>query len=226
MTNVSRLWPAPGIEPVNHWGELAGKLGVVRPPAYILERPLLICLRGVRPFDEATHPMRSVAAYDDTGVFLHYDGAPMVFPMSSHAYQVNSKLSPDVDADGLGDVGTIVPGRYVLKDLHDGKYPTFHVLAADMADRIPCWRDTDHDGIISHDERQRVYSATAILIHGGIDDPPDSPHHYSIGCQCVPLVWRRKLVQHAKGGFIDYILIDAEKAAELVDAPSGPEGVV
>ena len=215
--NCSALWPPPGVDPLNHWGHVAGAFGCS--PA--LERPFLLCIRGVRPYEYETHPMRSVAAYDDTGVLL-YQGGNLVFPMSTHAYQLNSKLSPDVDGDGRGDVGTITPGRYVLKDKRAGKYPTFHLTTPEGSDRIPCYRDTNHDGIISHGEAEKIWTATAILLHGGIDDPPDSPHHYSIGCLCVPLTWRREMVAKCvPDGLIDCILATAEEVLRVV--PSGPE---
>lgn len=218
--NCEALWPAHGVDPLNHWGFLAGKLGAE--PS--LPRPLLICLRGIRVGEIASHPMRSVAEYDDTGVLLSADRGPLVFSMSSHAYQVNSKLSPDVDGDGRGDVGTIRPGRYVLKDKRAGKYPTFHVTMPDGSERIPCYRDTNHDGIIGHGEDNPAWTATAVLAHGGIDDPPDSPHHFSIGCLCVPLVWRRELVARAApDGLIDLVLIRAEDAVSLLEPEPATE---
>lgn len=209
MANCSALWPPHGVDPLNWWGALAGKLGCDA----ALERPFLICLRGVRPFELETHSMRSVATYDDCAVLL-YRGGQLVFPMSSHAYQVNSKLSPD-------GVATIKPGRYMLTDLHTGKYPTFAVSMPDGNGHIPTFRDVNHDGIIEHDgsEDAANLTATEILFHGGIDDPPDSPHHFSIGCQCASLHWRNEMVARAPGGLIDYVLIRAEDALPLIDDP-------
>lgn len=214
MSDARILWPADTVDPRVWWGWLAGELGCS--PA--LDRPFLICLRGVAPFASETHPMRSVAAYDDTGILL-FRGGERVFPMSSHAYQVNSKLSPDVDGDGLGDVGTIKPGRYLARDLNTGKYPTFLVSMPDGDGHLPCWRDADHDGVISHGEMAKAFTATQILIHGGVDDPPDSPHHFSIGCQCVPLAHRTFLVDRAKatgGGLLDYRLLDVADVLTLM----------
>jgi hypothetical protein len=209
------LWPKPGESAaLLHWGAIAGALGA-KPE---LDKSFLLCVRNVAPFAAADHPMRSVGRYDDTGVIV-YRGGTRIFPMSSHAYQVNSKLSPDVDGDGHGDVGTIKPGRYLLRDLHTGKYPTFLVTMPDGGGHIPCWRDTDHDGIISHDESVKAYTATQILVHGGLDDPPDSPHHFSIGCQCVPLEWRRFMVEHSPGGLIDYCLATVEQVLAVVPEP-------
>jgi len=212
MTDARILWPSDTTDSRIWWGWLAGRFGC--DPA--LDRPFLLCLRGVVPFAAETHPMRSVAAYDDTGILL-YRGGERVFKMSSHAHQVNSKSSPDVDGDGLGDVGTIKPGRYLARDLNTGKYPTFLVTMPDGDGHLPCWRDTNHDGVISHEELAKAYTATQILIHGGLDDPPDSPHHFSIGCQCVPLGWRLTMAERAKAtgsGLITYHLADVDEAIE------------
>lgn len=217
MTDVSRIWPPPGEGAAfGWWIAIAEKLGAKFP----LARPFLICVRGVRPGDEQTHPMRSVAGYDDTGVLLWPEGVE-TFPMSSHAYQVNSRFSPDVDGDGRGDVGTICPGRYVLHSVGE-KYPTFALTLPGGGMHLPCWRDTDHDGVISHDERERVYSATEILLHGGVDDPPDAAHHFSIGCQCAALKWRQLLLARMLAGRTDadYVLVTAEDLLPLVPQPA------
>lgn len=217
---IERLWPpteAPGFVWA-HWVVIAERLGVEFP----LHRGVLLCLRGARLRAAESHPMRSVAEYDDTGVLMT-NAEIEVFPMSSHAYQVNSRLSPDVDGDGRGDVGTIVPGRYLLRDLRAGKYPIFHLTTTGGYGAIPCYRDTNHDGVIEHGELTKQYTATSILVHGGLDDPPDSPHHYSIGCQCVPLAARQLMVGAARDDLLDYVLVKAEDAVALAPDYEPPD---
>src|SRR5688572_22503993 len=101
--DCSKLWPAAGVEPINHWGELAGKLGA----SANLKRPFLIGLRGVAMGATETHQPVHAPAYDDTFVLLVPGEQPVIFAGATHAYQKFSKLAPDNDGDGLGDVGSI-----------------------------------------------------------------------------------------------------------------------
>src|SRR5690349_13178212 len=110
VVNCSKLWPADGVSGLNHWGELAGKLGA----SPTLKRPFLIGLRGVTLNAQQTHQPVHAPAYDDTFVLLAPGDAPVVFSGATHAYQKFSKLAPDNDGDGLGDVGSIRCGSFVL----------------------------------------------------------------------------------------------------------------
>lgn len=227
------LWPRRSAA-VLHWGHIAGRIGSNAP----LARPFLICLRGVRPFAVDTHDIEHAPEYDDSGVLLYPGDAPIVFPMASHAYQARSRLSPDVDRDGLGDVGSIRPGRYVLQDLGDAEC-IFSVRMPDGSDRIPCWRDFDGNRFISLDEVGRSESlrsgaqvgaagtwADSILLHGGLDSPPSAKHRSSIGCLTANLAAREllRLRARAHAGTIDLALENAwdvlpfaKEARELYD---------
>lgn len=216
MTDARTLWPssAPN-DKIDHWGWLAGKLGATTP----LARPFLIGIRGVRPNEPETHRLVIRATYDDTFVLLDADGlfAPVMFPGSSHAYQLNSRASPDVNHDGVGDVGTILPGKFVLTECA-GKYPVFTVTLPNGDENLPCTRDLRHDGT----EQEGPYTADSILVHWGYNAPADSDHKSSIGCQTLDGQWLRLLHDRCAkhGGKADYVLITADNAIEILkDSP-------
>jgi hypothetical protein len=224
MTDCSDLWPRDErIETaLTHWAFVAGRLGA--DPA--LPRPFLICIRGAKPYALESHTLVHSPVYDDTGVLLVRDSYPVVFPMATHAYQARSKASPDVNRDGLGDVGSVRPGRYLLTDLLNGKEVIFHVTMPDGSPRLPCWRDFDGDKKLSPEEMQRSEDARtgaqvgtdgtwadSILLHGGLDSPPDAKHKYSIGCLTASVKWRALLAEKAKpsGGKIDCVLTGVDE---------------
>jgi hypothetical protein len=206
VTDIRRLWPPPGIDSRNHWGFVAGRLGY----GPTLARGLVIGIRGARNWAPESHSLRSNPEYDDSFVLLHQNGAipPALFPGSTHAFQRNSKASPDVNGDGVGDVGTIKPGRFVMH-LRTGKYPLFEVTLPDGSKRLPCFRDLDHDGVAEGDAG---YTADSILFHLGLDAPADSDHRSSIGCQTASLPWLELMAAEAKSaGQLDYVLATAER---------------
>lgn len=216
--NCQALWPRLE-QSLNHWGHIAGRLGSNAP----LARPFLMCLRGVRPQAPATHELVHNPEYDDTGVLLYPGDTPLVFPMASHAYQARSKLSPDANGDGLGDVGSIRPGRYVLHDTEDTEC-VFRVSLPDGSWRLPCWRDFNGDRFLSQDEMEKSEElrsgaqvsddgtwADSILFHGGLDSPASARHRYSIGCLTASLPYRQCLrrLSRLHGGKADLILVNA-----------------
>src|SRR5690348_16434164 len=94
------LWPAERAnEALLHWGFIAGRLGA--DPS--LARPFLIGIRGAGPLDAETHQPVHRPRYDYTYVLLTSNALPLVFPGATHAYQLDSRESPDVDGDGRGD---------------------------------------------------------------------------------------------------------------------------
>lgn len=215
MTYVERLWPQRGND-IEHWGWLAGKLTKKEK----LDRPLLIGIRGVGPEESETHPLIARPQYDDTFIILEKDGAsePFCFAAATHAYQRDSKLSPDVNGDGREDVGTIRTGNYLLTLGVEKPYPIFILTTPDGNGKIPCIRDTDHDGQYSAEEIGLMSTATAVLLHTGWDAPKDAEHRSSIACQTCPLQYLKLLARYAKraGGKIDYCLITAEDALDIL----------
>jgi hypothetical protein len=228
----ARLWPDKADRTLgqNHWSLLAGKLGASFDP--VLPRPFLIGLRGAELGADETHPMRHRPAYDDTAVLLIRGFLPYIYPYSSHAYQLDSKLSPDVDGDGRGDVGSVRPGRYVLRRALLKPHPIFTVETTSGSSRIPVHRDTGkHDGVISPEEAKASEErrkgnqvdqggdyATAVLWHTGYDAPANAAHRSSIACATSSLKWLEIMAEHP---VIDYALINAWDALALLPDDSG-----
>jgi hypothetical protein len=221
--NCSALWPGDSLtDQLLHWSFIAGKLGAT--PS--LSRPFLLGIRGAAPNDQETHQTVHRPRYDDTFVLLTRSAPPLVFAGATHAYQLDSKLSPDVSGDGRGDVGSIRPGKYLLTDTRSMPHPIFHLTLADgKTGRIPAYRDTDHDGVISQAEelaserRKRGAQvgpdgdyATDVLLHTGFDAPANAKHRFSIACQTCSLTWLELLRREAKSskGLVDYVLANAE----------------
>jgi len=219
----SNLWPGDSLnEQLLHWSFIAGKLGAS--PG--LPQPFLIGIRGAAPNASETHPLVHYPRYDDTFVLLTRTAPPVVFAAATHAYQIDSKASPDVNRDGRPDVGSIRPGRYLLTDTLSMPHPIFHLTLPDgKTGRIPAYRDTDHDGVISQAEAlasetrkggPQVGSegdyATDVLLHTGFDAPPNAVHKFSIACQTCSLPWLELIRREAKAskGVLDYVLVNAE----------------
>lgn len=226
----SKLWPPdePTLASV-HWDMFAGALH-----GSPLTRPLLMGFRGAAPGDSVTHQPVHKPAYDDAFVYCAPNSMPMVFRGATHAYQLDSKLSPDVSGDGRGDVGSIRPGTYLLKDSGSQPHPIFLLTMPGGSGRIPCFRDTDHDGVISDAERERSEMlrqgsqvdstgcyATAVLLHTGFDAPPGAEHRSSISCQTCSLKYLSILRDTARtfDGLIDYVLVNAWDAVAMVEQP-------
>lgn len=231
MTDATPLWLPSGVDPRDWWGHLAGQLGVG--PGYPLARPFLLVLRGVVVGAAETHETVARAAYDDTFVGLSHDGVvpPYVFRGASHAYQRDSRAAPDVNGDGRGDVGTVVPGRYVLTLADEHPYPVFRVAAADGSPILSV-RDVDHDGRYSPAEIASPTPATDILVHWGYNAPADSPHSSSIGCLTTDGPELRYLAGAAKlvpSRAWDCVIAPAERAVEIMRScpyrPSQPRSV-
>ncbi len=215
------IWPYQPEREYVHWKQLAGALG------YELGgRPVLLVIRGAYPFARRAHRMIFAPRLDDCGVLIDpkLGGPnPYVFRLSSHAYQLASGASPDVNRDGAGDVGSIRPGRYVL---HQLAATTYHVKTPDGSDRIPCWRDTSHDGVISEAEAERSETATsgpqvtpgvgmwanAVLLHESWSSGRSS-------ISCITTEAREFERIRAAGKTIDMLLVNAPALAKAVHQP-------
>lgn len=138
-------------------------------------------LRGLSRGNAGPHEAGSTRAYDDTFVVLQ-NGRAYEMRGATHAGQVRSSLSPDVNRDGAGDVGMINPGNFVARPngSHNGA-PSWHVTNVGGGQRIAGVRDTNGDGRFSDAERaasaRRGDALTEILFHQGYGDRPKS-----IGC--------------------------------------------
>ncbi len=218
--NCAALWPDPKSDGAmwGHWVVVAERLGAVFP----LTRGFMLGIRGASLYAEETHPLRAEIGYRDSFVLLSRDlrTPPCLFEGSTVAYQLNSKLSPDVNHDGVGDVATIKPGRFVLK-LIAGKYPVFALTMPNGSHLIPSFRDLRHDGTPD----DGPFEADQILFHVGHPAPADSTHKSSIGCQTAPLEWLRVMATEARlgDGALDYVMADAPDVLRAV--PSGPENL-
>lgn len=221
----SALWPdrADSALGLNHWAELAGKLAKEYGALPLPPRPVMLGIRGVEVGADVTHQPVHRPSFDDTGVLLVSGYLPYVFPISTHAWQKNSKLSPG------GNVGSIRVGHYVLH-LRAGKYPCFEVTLPNGDKNLPAHRDTDHDGVISEAEAARSEAretgpqvnaggdyANAVLFHAvaGHGAPDDVGHVSSIACQTCELRWLQIMADHGGNG-INYFLVNAPHAVELV----------
>ncbi len=225
MTDARIIWPDPGISSFDHWGEIAGKFGAG--PGYPLARPFLLAIRGLVVGASDTHETVARAVYDDTYVLLAHDGLvpPHVFRGATHSYQLDSRASPDVNGDGRGDVGTIVPGRYVLTLADEHPYPVFRVKTADGS-QVRSYRDVDHDGRYSPSEIASPTPATDILVHWGYNAAADSPHRSSIGCLTTDLPELQHLMAAAKlvpSREIDCELVTAERLTAVLSPRSVDE---
>jgi len=163
----------------------------------------VVGLRGPSPM--AAH------VFDDTFAILTPDHRVLELAGSTHPWESSSTQSPDVDGDGIGDVGMLRPGEYRVVPRASAQnilgIATYHVtLAGD--DRVPGWRDTDHDGVISDDERAaseaRGDTLGAILFHA---EGPGGPQ--AIGCQVFAPATQQQLVARIGAKTFDYVLVDS-----------------
>ncbi len=217
------LWPAVDADPEAkgaHYLDLLLKLGVDAS----LERPLLLALRGVELHGSKTHAVLSQAKYDDAFVLLTRADSTLTvreFNGATHPYQskTGSTGTPDVNHDGVPDVGTIKPGRYLLKrQTKPAGHPSLHLVKLDGKEGIPTWRDTNQDGKVSGPELDAPDSqlATEVLLHPGFTTKQPSGKLYSsIGCQTA----RVEDVQAvAEEPLVDYVLVDARAALVTLGA--------
>lgn len=182
----------------------------------------VVGLRGIDP-DGQVHgeAKRVFRSYTDTYVVLWIDdkGKPRVehFHGSTTPGQDKTRYdgTPDADKDGTKDIAHLAPG--VMKY----KSRTYKGLSAfGNGKRVPCYRDTNHDGRIDVTEKrasaERGDTASGILFHRGTKTRPSS-----VGCQTMkPEVF--DAFERALGGdkAWTYVLVDVrEKLRPLAATP-------
>jgi hypothetical protein len=167
-------------------------------------------LRGLR-VDGQQHGTAFARAFDDTLVVLRPDGTAQRFAASTHPFEIRGVPGvPDVDGDGASDVGMIRPGVYdvIPRDRLIAGAASFAVTQHGQG-KLPGWRDTNHDGLLSDDERaasvRRADGLTDVLFHQGEGGAPPA-----VGCQVLPASAIRAFtaaVGGARARFV-YVLVD------------------
>src|SRR4051794_334499 len=112
-------------------------------------------LRGLA-VDGTTHATSFAHAFDDTLVVFDADGVTARrFAASTHPFELHGVPGvPDVNGDRIADVGMIRPGVYDVAGrdrLIAGA--ASYVVNQNGQGKLPGWRDVDHDGILTSDER-------------------------------------------------------------------------
>ena len=166
------------------YGELAREGGAAPAPGSVT----VLGLRGLSDQGEV-HETHYAHAFDDTVVVLRADGTVERFAASTHPFELDGVPGvPDVDGDRIADVGMIRPGVYDVagRDRTIAGQASFAVtLHATGAGKLPGWRDTDHDGVLTADERaaseRRTDGLTDVLFHQGEGGAPAA-----VGCQVLP----------------------------------------
>jgi peptidoglycan hydrolase-like protein with peptidoglycan-binding domain len=194
-------------ERYRHYAQIVRDAGGTLPT----DRATVLGLRGLSRGQDGAQDRGSTRAYDDTFVVMRPDGTAHELRGATHPGQLRSSISPDVNRDGRGDVGMILPGNYVARpNGHYNGAPSFHVVRPDGNGRIPGVRDTNGDGVFSAAERERSRNAghtmTEILFHQGYADRPRS-----IGCLTLSTANQAELIRLVGGSnrTFNFTLVDA-----------------
>jgi len=154
--------------------------------------PTVVGLRGLDSTG-AQHATTAAPRYDDTLVVLTKDASGRehvtTFAGSTHPGQTRplgeGVSVPDVNHDGVSDVGMINAGEYsVVPHADHAGNTAWAIHTVGGSDSLPGVRDTNHDGVYSAAERQASETRTpqpdtlgGVLIHQGGTDVP-----WSLGC--------------------------------------------
>lgn len=211
------LWPDPGSDQCQHWRSICEIMG----HETAADRSTLIGLRGVAIGAPFTHPSSSRPVYDDTFIWLGADGSLRRFAGATHSYQARSdNMGDDIDGDGVSDIATIRPGRYIGKNPHyfHGKV-ALDVYNLEGTNHIPTYRDLDGDRVIDEAEKEFALHpshgvqtnehgayARGIKFHPGWDCRHSQGRFSSVGCQTAQLGEIERLYRAEE---FDYVLLDA-----------------
>ena len=134
------------------YGDLAREGGAAPSPGSVT----VLGLRGLSSA-RTVHATRYAHAFDDMLVVLRADGTVEQFPASTHPFELDGVPGvPDVDGDRVADVGMIRPGVYDVagRERTIAGAASFAVTVhGSGAGKLPGWRDTDHDGVLTAAER-------------------------------------------------------------------------
>lgn len=168
-------------------------------------------LRGLSS-EGAIHATTFARAFDDTVIVFGADGVTARrFAASTHPFELRGAAGvPDVNGDRVADVGMIRPGVYEVsgRERLIAGAASFAVTQLGQG-RLPGWRDVDHDGILSDDERavseRRNDGLTDVLFHQGEGGAPPA-----VGCQVLPAAAMRGFTSAVGGGRarFRYVLVD------------------
>ncbi|MDB4935262.1 MAG: hypothetical protein JWP87_2234 [Labilithrix sp.] len=201
------------------YAELANAHGAAAAPGSVT----VLGLRGLS-FDGATHATTYRHAFDDTLVVLRADGTADRFPASTHPFELSGVPGvPDVDGDRVADVGMIRPGVYDVAGRDRAIAGAASYAVSYRGDgKVPGWRDTDHDGVLTSEERaaseDRADGLTDVLFHQGEGGAPAA-----VGCQVLPATAIRAFTTAVGGprARFRYVLVDMNVAG-APDATSLP----
>jgi len=173
----------------------------------------VVGVRGIAR-DGTRHEVRAAQVFDDVIAVIAPGGDPLELAGSTHPWFSTSSAAPDVDGDGVPDVGMVQPGRYRALPRGPSRNivgePTYHIVTLAGADAVPGWRDTNHDGVFDADEQAasvaRGDTLGAVLFHQGGAGAPAA-----IGCQVMDATSIRAFVGAVGGAAatIDYVLVNA-----------------
>jgi len=176
---------------------------------------------GVRGMgrDGTTHATSAHHAFDDVVVVLKPDHTIVKISMSTHPFETGGVAGvPDVDGDGVEDVGMIRPGVYRAVGRGNarlvGGHSAFDVTTAAGSGKLPGTRDTNHDGIFSDAEAaasdKRGDKVTSVLFHDANDGAPPA-----VGCQVFDAPGIVALIAAVGGptSSFDYALVGSDDAA-------------
>jgi hypothetical protein len=183
----------------------------------------VIGLRGIT-IDGVAHETTSTRAYDDLFVVLTKDRRVLLLAGSTHPFETRMPTGsgvPDVDRDGVPDVGMIAAGTYLAVGRGAARLtaglPAYDVRQGNTG-ALPGFRDTDHDGSFGDAERARSlnegHTLTSVLFHHAGDGAPRV-----VGCQVLAPEDMKKLTAGVGGAgeSFEYVLIEGAKldAGEL-----------
>lgn len=152
---------------------------------------------------------RVAQKFDDRIIVLTTSKTATSFAASTHPWFKRNAAAPDVDGDGIGDVGMLKPGSYHAK-IAGSTYgaPKFAVSLPNGSGALPGWRNTNGDDRYEDSEiaasEARGDRLTDILVHAA------GPGSIApIGCQVMAPA-DVNAVARLVGSSFDYVLIDAE----------------